>query len=213
MKIFLKAPRSKAPFTVYRGLLTEHHDTLTYTSTDFWSTTLNPIITNTFVNPRTGCCTYEIRVNAGIPVLFLEPITQFTQELEILLPPGILYESSDEVVIKEIYKEGDAASQSIAVIQMTASRFDDSLATYDHLIRVWASERREAAVRTAKKSAPIRLTPTRSVTRSVKRRKTKAFRRAPSYSAATATATAATARTRKLKKWSRRSKRPSVSNE
>ena len=203
MKIFLKAPRSKAPFTVYRGLLTEHQDTLTYTSTDFWSTTLNPMITNTFVNPRTGCCTYEIRVNAGIPVLFLEPVTQFTQELEILLPPGILYESSDEVVIKEIYKEADAASQSIAVIQLTAIRFDDSLATYEHLTRVWKSERREAAFRTAAAITPIRLTPTRSVTRSAKRRKTKSFRRAPSYAS----------ETRKLKKWSRRSKRPSISNE
>lgn len=204
MKIFLKAPRPTVPFTVYRGVRTEHTDTLTYTSTDFWSTSLDPTVTNTFVQPDTGCCVYEIRINPGIPVLFLEPITQFTRELEILLPPGIEYTSSNEVVIKEIYREPGAIQQTIAVIEMTAERFDSSLATYDHLTRVWASERREAGLRLAKSVAKgyVRISPTRSA----KRHKPKVSHKSPH-------SIREHGRTRKLKKWSRGKKYVPVSNE
>ena len=194
MKIFLKAPRSDVPFTVYRGIRTEHMETLTYTSNDFWSTSLDPVVTNTFVHPHTGCCTYEIRINAGIPVLFLEPITQFSRELEILLPPGVQYTSADEVVIKEIYREPDAVPQYIAVIKLTATRFDSSLATYEHLTRVWTNERREAGRSLARSvaKASIRISPTRSV----KRYKNKVSLKSPDR-------TREKGRTRKLKKWSR----------
>lgn len=144
---FFKAPRARGPIKVYRGVASEHYDTLNYTTNDLLSTTANPYLALEFANrstkqyidePTLYACVYEIIVQPGVPVLYLQPFSKSTPpEVEILLPPCVMIRSSDEIrfkkiipqdtLLKSMKKEFGLKSGYVFTIDITIERF-----TYDN---------------------------------------------------------------------------------
>lgn len=93
-EIFDKAPRNKKKFFVYRGVkdnyiaeqITKNKTRGYFTSNRFTSTSLSfnkaMIFTNTYKNRYI----YEISIEEGVPVIFMNGISFYKNEFEILLP-------------------------------------------------------------------------------------------------------------------------------
>ena len=95
-KVIYDAPRLRKPLIVYRGILSEHNERLTFKSNDYWSTSLDPYaavkFTDMDIGKRLQGPVYEIVLSPKIPCLFLERFTHFkSSEQEVLVPPGITH--------------------------------------------------------------------------------------------------------------------------
>ncbi len=108
INIILKAPRSPHPIKVYRGITSEHINSLNFISSDFWSTSYIPNSALRFTGLgaySTYWCVYEITIQPGVPCLYISDLSKYSSEFEILLPPFIQYRTSDRVDIKGLYTQ------------------------------------------------------------------------------------------------------------
>lgn len=110
--IIEKAPRAPHAFRVFRGIKSENHlSGLTFETVDFLSTSLAPdkavvSFTNVMTDPerlvtRTyHCCLYEIDVSPAVPCIYMQPVSQFSDEFEVLLAPGVAVTLESTVHLK-----------------------------------------------------------------------------------------------------------------
>lgn len=154
MDIILRAPQPKAPIKVYRGMGSERQKSLTFTAMDFWSTSISPDAAMEFMRGKTHstnemCCIHEITVNAGVPCIFLDPISKVAGEMEILMVPSTIYKSGPDVRKKGIYPPAVVGKKPlyVYVTELTAVGTDPESVSYVHLERHWAAQRARAAKR------------------------------------------------------------------
>lgn len=154
MDVILRAPRPKAPIKLYRGMGSERQKSLIFTAMDFWSTSISPEAAMEFMRGKTHstnemCCIHEITVNAGIPCMFLDPISKVAGEMEILMVPSTVYKSGPVVRKKGVYPPTEAGRKPlyVYVTQLEAVGIDLKSVSYAHLERHWAAQRARAAKR------------------------------------------------------------------
>ena len=87
---FKRAPKVETPFYVYRGTGDSSNSGLPYLgiSTGYSSTSLTDDQARIFSGKK--CCMYKMKLNIGVPYLYLFEISQNKYENEILLPRGII---------------------------------------------------------------------------------------------------------------------------
>lgn len=146
MDVILRAPRPLAPIKVYRGMGSERQKSLQFTAMDFWSTSISPDAAMEFVRGVTGvgndmCCIYEITVNAGVPCMFLDPISKVAGEMEVLMVPSTIYKSASEVRKKAIYPIVGERPLYVYTTELEAIGIDPKSVSYGHLERHWASQK------------------------------------------------------------------------
>ncbi len=110
INIILKAPRSDYRIKVYRGMTSEHINSLNFISSDFWSTSYIPDSALRFTglgSNSTYWCIYEITIMPNVPCLYISDLSKYSSEFEILLPPFIEYRTSDRVDIKGLYTKAE----------------------------------------------------------------------------------------------------------
>jgi hypothetical protein len=108
VKIILNAPRPKYRVKVYRGVTSEHLNSLNFISSDFWSTSYIPNSALKFAGLgaySTYWCIYEITIMPDVPCLYISDLSKYASEFEVLLPPFIQYRTSDKVDLKGLYTD------------------------------------------------------------------------------------------------------------
>lgn len=93
--VFQKCPSLGHDLVVYRGIK-ERIVQKTWMDKSYVSTTIHPLHAFLYKNPRDACCVQRIVVPSGIKVLFLEGISSFKKEWEILLPRGLTFRLVEE---------------------------------------------------------------------------------------------------------------------
>ena len=86
--VFNKVPVLENPLRVFRGVSPEEdEDIKVFPLRGFSSTTYDPFTTNieTFVNTQSKCCVMDIVLQPGVRALWIEPISHFANEREILV--------------------------------------------------------------------------------------------------------------------------------
>lgn len=87
--IFKKAKSLEKEINVFRGTKTFYYGTSSsdvFITGDFTSASISPQIAIDFTEK--DCCFTQMKLNRGLKVIFIEPVTQHRGELEILIPPG-----------------------------------------------------------------------------------------------------------------------------
>lgn len=167
-RVIFNAPRLRKPLIVYRGVKSEHFDTLKTKSIDYWSTSLDPYASTSFANIDAGkliaATVYEITLMPGIPCLYLERFSKFkTSEAEVLLPPGTTFTFSPKLFIKIRVEEkpyfkitfdeyAQRANTSVQkrralVIPGVATEFDPHVLTLKDIVDEWELEAKRKAKR------------------------------------------------------------------
>lgn len=109
IRIITGAPRLTSPLTVYRGIQTESHlSGSIFTNRDFLSTSVHPpsavefteSVPNALSRKQFRGGLYELTVSPKVPCLYMEFVTNFGDEYEVLIPPGMLVELEPAVRIK-----------------------------------------------------------------------------------------------------------------
>lgn len=111
LKIIDGAPRLTSDLVVYRGIQSEAHLTDSdYKNIDFLSTTLDPAsvlpFTTTFedksgeTRAKFHCCVYEMTLHKSVPCIYMQFISEFSDEFEVLVPPGMNISLGKEVQVK-----------------------------------------------------------------------------------------------------------------
>jgi ADP-ribosyltransferase exoenzyme len=132
-EIIHKAPRLNQSILVYRGVTTELHippNAIEYTFNGFISTTIDPGATVPYLNRIKStsvlCCMYEIEIPAGLPFVYLQSISKYTHELEILLPLNFRVNTMPRLykkdIISKIYRDVD----QVIVRKLVAINIDPS---------------------------------------------------------------------------------------
>jgi hypothetical protein len=107
--IIRNAPRLPYTIKTYRGATTEYHipdGVHEYTYDGFTSTSLSPSVGFAFTHslyPTVRCCVYEMTVPRGLPVVYLEDITEHKGEYEILMPLDIRVDASSKLFLKRLH--------------------------------------------------------------------------------------------------------------
>lgn len=111
-RIFERAPRLPEKLTVFRGIKSEKYlRGLTFRTPDFLSTSVSPdsalthfteVISDNrdIMKESYHCCVYELNVTESVPCMYLQAISQFQSEYEVLIAPGAMVTLSDTVRIK-----------------------------------------------------------------------------------------------------------------
>ena len=167
-KVIYDAPRLRKPLIVYRGILSEHNERLTFKSNDYWSTSLDPYAAVKFsdqdIGKRLQGPVYEIVLSPKIPCLFLERFTHFqSSEQEVLLPPGITYTFGKPMYIKMRVEKNPYNATTFAeyveramtsavkyrsiTIAGVAREFDTHVLKLADIVREWADEKERKARR------------------------------------------------------------------
>ena len=167
-RVIFNAPRLRKPLIVYRGVKSEHFDTLKTKSIDYWSTSLDPYASTSFTSIDIGkliyATVYEITIQPGLPCLYLERFSKFkTSEAEVLLPPGITYNFSPQLYIKirleakpyfktpfeELVKRANTSIQKFRVLTTAgvATDFDSHVLTLKDIVEEWELEAKRKAKR------------------------------------------------------------------
>ena len=160
-RVILNAPRLRKPLIVYRGVKSEHFDTLKTKSIDYWSTSLDPYASTSFAQTDVGkliaATVYEITIQPGIPCLYLERFSKITtSEAEVLLPPGMTFHFSPTVNIKIRVEEkpyfkitfeqflqranSSAQKRRVLVTPGSATEFDPHVLTLKDIVEEWELE-------------------------------------------------------------------------
>jgi hypothetical protein len=86
-KLMERVPPIKKPFRVFRGVAPEDDDIKVFPLRGFSSTTYDPFRTalDGFTNIATNCCVMDITLQPGVRALWIEPISHFEDEREILV--------------------------------------------------------------------------------------------------------------------------------
>ena len=111
VRIINGSPRHKKPIVVYRGIQSEAHLTgLRFQNIDFLSTTLDPYsvlpFTKTYENTtgrvraKFSCCVYEMTIEPNVPCMYMQFISRYANEFEVLVPPGMAIEFDSKIYIK-----------------------------------------------------------------------------------------------------------------
>lgn len=116
IEIFDKSPKLESPITVFRGARTAYYKTggSIFNNKEFMSASLSPKVAIQFMERITSCCFKQINLVRGAKVIFMEPISQNPDELEVLIPPGNKFE------ITEVKKDLTQKSQNLEERQMLA---------------------------------------------------------------------------------------------
>jgi Ankyrin repeats (many copies)/Ankyrin repeat len=87
MRVFNKIPVSNEELTVYRGV--QRPEDINIHGNEFLSTSLEADIGRKFVNKKDPkkCCFMKITIKPGVRVMYMEPITRYSREEEILIGP------------------------------------------------------------------------------------------------------------------------------
>jgi len=160
-RVIFNAPRLRKPLVVYRGVQSEHFDTLKTKSIDYLSTSIDPYASTSFAQTDVGklitATVYEITLMPGIPCLYLERFSKFkTSEAEVLLPPGITFQFSPTVNIKIRVEEkpyfkisfeqfleranSSAQKRRVLVTPGSAIEFDPHVLTLKDIVEEWELE-------------------------------------------------------------------------
>ena len=161
-KVIYDAPRLRKPLIVYRGILSEHNERLTFKSNDYLSTSLDPYaavkFTDMDIGKRLQGPVYEIVLSPKIPCLFLERFTHFkSSEQEVLVPPGITYTFGKPIYIKMRVEKNPynpttfaeyvdramttAVKYRVLTIAGVAREFDTHVLKLADIVREWADEK------------------------------------------------------------------------
>jgi hypothetical protein len=164
-KVIFDAPRLRKPLVVYRGVVSEHNEQLTFKSNDYWSTSLDPYAAVKFsdldIGKRIQGPVYEITLSQKIPCLFIERLTHFkSNEQEVLLPPGITYTFSKAMYIKIRVEKNPytattfaeyidramttAVKYRVLTIAGVAREFDTHVLKLADIVREWKAEKERA---------------------------------------------------------------------
>lgn len=135
-RIINNAPKLTSSLTVYRGFKSEDHLTsLSFTSIDFTSTSLSikAAIKFALFNETTMKDSanreklfggvYEITLPPGTPCVYLESVTNCSGEFEILLPPGINFNTDSKIYYKQLNADRVAVIHVAATLVAGGSRF------------------------------------------------------------------------------------------
>jgi hypothetical protein len=82
-----RVPPVTTPFRVFRGVAPEDDEIKVYPLRGFSSTSYDPFTASIdiFTNQESKCCVMDIRLEKGVRALWIEPISHFEQEREILI--------------------------------------------------------------------------------------------------------------------------------
>jgi len=116
LHIIQQAPKPPTDLYVYRGIRNEAFlakGTLSYVETSFQSTSINPYsaaslaYTTTYLRTPYKFCILEIKIPRGIPCIYLESVTEFEGEYEVLLPYNLKMALKPDIYLKyEPNKDG-----------------------------------------------------------------------------------------------------------
>ena len=117
VSILERAPRAPHAFTVFRGLQSESHARdLEFRNIDFLSTSMSPeyaakLFTRKITDkvadlvPQTyRCCMYELEVRPDVPCLYMQFVSQYPNEYEILIAPGMAVTLEPTVYLKLLFE-------------------------------------------------------------------------------------------------------------
>jgi len=127
--ILEKAPRPPHAFRVYRGLNSESHLTsLTFRNVDFLSTSMSPewatlLFTRTLdgalVSRKHRCCMYELNVDPDVPCLYMQSLSQYPDEYEMLIAPGMTVSMEPTARLKSVIeREGTTLTMEALKTQL-----------------------------------------------------------------------------------------------
>ena len=111
IRIIEGSPRLTSDIIVYRGIESERHvSSSEYKNKDFLSTTLDPFsvleFTEDFENESKDtyakffCCVYEMTVHKSVPCMYMQFFSEYSNEFEVLVPPGMNMKLGKTVKIK-----------------------------------------------------------------------------------------------------------------
>lgn len=112
--IIERAPRPPHAFTVFRGINSEAHlSSLSFRNVDFLSTSISPEwAVRTFtreIKEPTGmvsrtyrCCVYELEVRPDVPCIYMQFVSEFPDEYEVLIAPGMSVSLEPTVRLKMV---------------------------------------------------------------------------------------------------------------
>jgi hypothetical protein len=108
--IMKKAPPPPHTFTVFRGIAGDSYlRELDFRTVDFMSSSLSPdtvierFLTRTQnlrVSRQYVGSVYEMEVRPQVPCIYMEALTQYPGEYEILIAPGVVVETDDKIYLK-----------------------------------------------------------------------------------------------------------------
>ena len=134
VRIISAAPKQPHAFTVFRGFKSESYlRSLSFTNVDFLSTSISPETAVTYFTKRVNnisetvptkyyCCVYELEVKRNVPCIYMQSISDFPNEFEILIIPGMKSELGKDIFIKKYIP--------------TAKTLNDVLAPSDEFVSV-----------------------------------------------------------------------------
>lgn len=121
VKIFNNSPALTRPITVFRGVKTAYYKTDNsniFHNKEFMSASLDPDIALTFTDSTAGCCFKQINLIPGAKAIFIAPLSQEPNELEVLLPPGNKFIVSEKINTTRRAQDSTARTLSrITVLQ------------------------------------------------------------------------------------------------
>ena len=126
VRIISNSPKLTSPIVTYRGIQSEAHlSSSKFKNVDFLSTTLDPFsvlpFTQEFKDPsgKTGatfnCCVYEMTINKTVPCMYMQFISNYANEFEVLVPPGMEVSLGKEVRVK--VKPASRAEEKAALLE------------------------------------------------------------------------------------------------
>jgi len=117
-RIIHNAPPLKKEMHVYRGTLSHYYSNKkgnvfknqNYTSTSFYSSVIDKFA---YVHTGGGCCVTEFILKPGAHCIWLDPVTFFENELEILLPPDQSFVIMSKKILKYLNEPNTFTSEDI----------------------------------------------------------------------------------------------------
>jgi hypothetical protein len=109
-------PVTKA-MTVYRGQNTDYFlkgsKAGQYANPCFTSTSLSPSLPMKFIDSGSGCCLAKIRLLPGTRAMFVAGVSEYPEELEVLLPAGTVCQMLNGKRTTRVYMSNDAARYDV----------------------------------------------------------------------------------------------------
>jgi hypothetical protein len=144
--ILEKAPRPPHAFWVYRGLKSESHLTsLTFRNVDFLSTSMSPewaaaLFTRAInderalVSRKYRCCMYELKVRPDVPCLYMQSLSQYPDEYEMLIAPGMTVSLEPTARLKSII-EREGTTLTIEALKAQLRKHASKIAVVEGTIQ------------------------------------------------------------------------------
>lgn len=109
LHIIQQSPKPPTDLYVYRGIRNERFldkGTVSYVETSFQSTSINPFsaaspaYTEHYLRTPYKFCILEIKIPRGIPCIYLESVTEYEGEYEVLLPYNLKMALNPDIYLK-----------------------------------------------------------------------------------------------------------------